>query len=170
MEHSALPEICIRSAQASDAGTIIESINSVCAEEIYLQTDRYIPNAQWESALHHPESVPDHLILVAESRNKIIGIINVFPGVNSKDNHTADLGIHVVAEYRNQGIGTRLMQNALDWSLARGYKKITLSAFATNARAIHLYKKFGFVHEGVRRQQFRVHGEYVDDVLMAKFF
>ncbi len=159
-----------RRATSADASAIIASINAVCAEEIYLQTDRFVSNQQWEAVLHHPEAVPDHLILIAELDSTIIGMVNVFPGsCGSKDKHTADLGIQVLAEYRNQGVGTRLLSKALEWACKQSYEKVTLSVFSTNECAIHLYEKFGFEREGIRRKQFCVRGEFVDDILMAKF-
>ncbi len=164
------PELSIRAATRADAPAIIANINAVCAEEIYLQTDRFISDARWDAVLYHPESVPDHLLLVAELDGKIIGALRLFPGTcGAKDRHTAELGMHVLAEYRDRGIGARLLEQALTWAHTQHYKKLTLSVFSTNVRAIHLYAKFGFEQEGVRRQQFRVRGEYVDDILMAKF-
>jgi RimJ/RimL family protein N-acetyltransferase len=160
----------IRPATVADAPAIIAGINAVCAEEAYLQTDRFVSNPQWDAALYRPETVPDHLILVADLHGKVVGSVNVFPGpCGPKDRHTADLGIHVLFEYRNQGIGTRLLETALTWARARSIEKITLSVFSTNACAIHLYENLGFQREGTRRKQFRVRGEYVDDILMAKF-
>ncbi|HEU12758.1 MAG TPA: GNAT family N-acetyltransferase, partial [Euryarchaeota archaeon] len=44
-----------------------------------------------------------------------------------------------------------------------------LEVFSTNVNAIELYKKLGFEIEGIRKKQFKIEGNYVDDVLMAKF-
>ncbi len=162
--------LVIRVATRADAEAVIANINAVCTEEIFLQTDHFVPNAQWDIALSGSGPTPGYLILVAELNGKIVGIARLFPGsCGSKDKHTAELGTNILREYRNRGIGTRLVAETLAWARAQGYEKITLSVFSTNARAIHVYEKLGFEREGVRRKQFRVRGEYVDDVLMAKF-
>jgi RimJ/RimL family protein N-acetyltransferase len=56
----------------------------------------------------------------------------------------------------------------MDAGWAFGFTRIQLEAFATNARAIALYRKVGFVDEGVRRQALCIDGVFIDEVLMAK--
>ena len=48
-------------------------------------------------------------------------------------------------------------------------EKWPLGVFASNKRAIHGYEKFGFAVEGVLAEQHDVDGQYVDELLMAKF-
>jgi hypothetical protein len=52
-------------------------------------------------------------------------------------------------------------------SILRGAERIELEVFASNARALALYDKLGFVREGVRRRARKLGGEYDDVVLMA---
>jgi RimJ/RimL family protein N-acetyltransferase len=59
------------------------------------------------------------------------------------------------------------MERCLEWMRDRQFQKACLQVFSTNARAIALYKKLGFVVEGVRPRQYRIRGEWVDDVLMG---
>ena len=86
-----------------------------------------------------------------------------------KDRHVAELGIFVLPPYRGYGVGKRLMAYALDWVRDQGIRKITLSVFAINQRAIHMYQTFGFTLEGIRKMQYNIGGEYIDEILMAKF-
>jgi len=81
----------------------------------------------------------------------------------------AELGILVLPPHRGQGVGRRLMAYALDWTADQGLKKITLSVFATNRRAIRMYEQLDFTTEGKRKMQYSIQGEYVDEILMAKF-
>src|SRR3990172_2660296 len=62
-----------------------------------------------------------------------------------------------------------LMERALAWMKARRVEKATLEVFATNERAIALYRKMGFEVEAVRKRHYKIRGEYVDDVMMAKW-
>jgi RimJ/RimL family protein N-acetyltransferase len=165
-----LQSVQVRQSVPADAPIIVAAIETVCAEGIYFQTDTFIPNRHWKDVLYRPESVPQHLLAVAEMDGEIIGNVRLFAGMcGPKDQHVAELGIFVLQPYRGQGVGECLMSFALDWAAKQGLKKITLSVFATNQRAIRLYERFGFVFEGRRRMQYNIGGEYVDEVLMAKF-
>lgn len=73
----------------------------------------------------------------------------------------------LLPEFRGHGVGERLARAVMDAALARGAERIELEVFASNARAIRLYERLGFVREGVRRRARKLDGEYTDDVLMA---
>jgi RimJ/RimL family protein N-acetyltransferase len=46
--------------------------------------------------------------------------------------------------------------------------KVSLEVLETNLRAIHLYKKLGFVIEGVKREEVKTSsGDYVDSIVMS---
>jgi RimJ/RimL family protein N-acetyltransferase len=168
---AAMLEVChIRRATQEDAEIIIAGIEAVCAENIFFVTERFLPDAQWEAVLYWPDTVPDHLLVVAEADGEFAGCGNLFPGPEGrKDRHVANLGMYILKPYREKGIGAQMMAWMLDWAEETGLEKITLAVLATNQRAIHLYQKFGFEVEGIRRRQYRIGHEYVDSILMAAF-
>jgi RimJ/RimL family protein N-acetyltransferase len=162
--------IAVRQAGPDDAARIIAGIETVCAEGVYFVTERFLSDAQWEAALYQPDTVPDHLLTIAEVDGQFAGSGNLFPGPEGrKDRHVANLGIYVLKPFRGQGAGTALMRWMINWAMTIGLRKVTLSVLATNHLAIHLYRKFGFDVEGVLRQQYRIGNDYVDSVLMARF-
>ncbi|WP_276946646.1 GNAT family N-acetyltransferase [Eisenbergiella massiliensis] len=70
------------------------------------------------------------------SRGKRIGMINW-----SVDGDTCELeNICILPEYRNQGIGSRLLAETIESS---GFSKVRLQAFKKNP-VIHLYHRLGF--------------------------
>jgi len=71
---------------------------------------------------------------------------------------------NVLEEYRNQGIGTKLMAHLI--SLAINYRvvNITLEVRMSNNIAINLYKKFGFREVALRKYYY---GDE-DGILMEK--
>jgi RimJ/RimL family protein N-acetyltransferase len=73
----------------------------------------------------------------------------------------------VAMTHRRQGIGTRLLETALDWARQSEVRKLELHVFPHNEAAIKLYEKFGFVKEGYRRGHYRRGQEFVDAILMA---
>lgn len=57
----------------------------------------------------------------------------------------------VVAEkYRGQGIATALLERLLEEGDSLGITAYTLEVRVSNAPAIHVYEKLGFVSEGIR--------------------
>ncbi len=68
-----------------------------------------------------------------------------------------------------QGIGTALLEAILDaadnWLDIR---RVELTVFADNDRAIRLYERFGFEREGLRRAFAYRDGSYADAVAMAR--
>ena len=59
------------------------------------------------------------------------------------------------------------MQAALDAARAQGLERIELDVYASNRGAIHLYEKFDFEVEGVKRKARKIDGKYDDIVCMA---
>ena len=170
MENKIPSNLVIRPAQLEDVSAVVAGINAVCAEEIYFRTTQFVSDPQWAMTFEQLGDNTERLVLVADLNDSIVGMVNIFPGsTESRDAHAAELGIHVLAPFRDRGVGTQLLRTALDWARDRKIEKITLSVFSTNSRALYLYAKFGFEREGVRRKQYRIRGEYVDDILMAKF-
>ena len=52
--------------------------------------------------------------------------------------------IFVCPQYRGQGIGTTLMEKALDWLKVKGAKKNIVSVTVGNEQAYVFYEQFGF--------------------------
>jgi RimJ/RimL family protein N-acetyltransferase len=69
--------------------------------------------------------------------------------------------------YRDAGLGTEIMRTQIDLAKKMELKVLTLTAFASNKRAIHVYEKVGFVQTGtIPRKHFK-DSEYVDEVIMT---
>lgn len=57
----------------------------------------------------------------------------------------------VIAEkYRGRGIAQKLLEKLLTEGEAQGIEAFTLEVRVSNAAAIHVYEKLGFVSEGIR--------------------
>jgi len=162
-------EVVLREAAESDAAALLENINLVGAEHVYILTER-VPNdldteREWVRGFDGAHSV----LYVAEAGGKIVGQADAHRGGVPKNHHTATLGIAIREGWRDSGLGTLLVNAILDWMRTRGVEKACLEVFSSNGRAMALYRKLGFEEEGRRRGQFKVRGEYVDDLIMAKW-
>ena len=89
--------------------------------------------------------LPDDRCLVAELNGKVVGAI--WSRIVNDYGHIADdvpsIAISLYKEYRNQGIGTELLNQMLDLLKADGYKSVSLSVQKANY-AIKMYQKAGF--------------------------
>ena len=154
----------IRIARPSDAKGIIHCMQSVMDERIYLVSEYYLWSERGEQErIRNPED----LTLVCKQAGTIVGVLTLQRGMYKKNRHTAQLGIAIMNGHRQKGLGSRMIVNAIDWARTRDIQKINLEVFSSNTGAIETYRKNGFEVEGIRKRQFLVDGNYVDDVLMS---
>ncbi|HDX9578465.1 TPA: GNAT family N-acetyltransferase [Bacillus pseudomycoides] len=106
---------------------------------------------------------------VAEDDEQIVGFLVFKRNLMKRLNHTGSFGMGILEDYRNQGVGTKLLPQLIDWAKTQeGIEKICLGVFSTNERAIKVYEKIGFKEEGRERGQIKFEdGRYADNVLMA---
>ena len=100
----------------------------------------------------------------------LVGWCDVSPASRPVHAHCGTLGIGVIDGYRGCGLGSRLLEATLRRAGEIGVTRVELSVREKNARAIALYEKFGFVHEGVHRNAVRIRGEYENVIAMALLF
>lgn len=89
-----------------------------------------------------------------------------YPGGRS---HAAQLGLAVHDAYHGQGVGSALLRALIDCAdNALGLRRIELTVFAANLAAISLYRKAGFVEEGLSRGYAMREGGLADAIHMAR--
>jgi putative acetyltransferase len=80
-----------------------------------------------------------------------------------------NLGIAIASDAQGQGVGSTLMKALCDWADQWGQVlRIELTVFTDNVRAIGLYRRFGFVQEGMHRGYALRDGAYADTYSMAR--
>ncbi len=110
------------------------------------------------------------LFIVAKVEGKIVGCLDLVRyGRWPKTDHVRYLDMAVLDGYRSMGIGSALMEYAIEWARSKGLEKILLEVFASNRRAFNLYKKYGFVEEGLNTGVVVLKGKKDDIVQMGLF-
>jgi ribosomal protein S18 acetylase RimI-like enzyme len=108
---------------------------------------------QWQEKLSHP--APRTRNLVAEVNQKIVGFCDI--GRSRDDDATNDVGeifaIYVAADYLGKGIGTKLLNEAVQALTDFGFKSVTLWVLESNARGRHFYEQNGWVVEGKMKSE-----------------
>ena len=86
---------------------------------------------------------PKHKIFVAEEEEEVVGFIipRFSPGITRSGWIT---NIFVSKSFRGRGIGSRLMKKGIDWLKKRGAKKVELTTYGVNQKALSFYRKFNF--------------------------
>lgn len=107
----------------------------------------------------------------ADGQPRVVGNAGLHPvGPALRRRHAMMLGIAVAPEAQGQGVGKALMQALCDWADHWGQVlRLELQVYADNERAIRLYRRFGFVHEGTHRGYALREGAYVDSLSMARW-
>ena len=127
------------------------------------------PSAEmWRKRLTEPPEGLYHLLACAE--NEVVGQLGLhtFPQ-SPRCRHVGEIGMAVRDDWQGKGVGTALMQAAVD--LADRWlnlMRLELDVYTDNEPAIRLYKKFGFVIEGTRVAFAFRDGQYVDTHLIAR--
>ena len=88
---------------------------------------------------------PDDRCLVAECDGKIVGAVwsRIMHDYGHISDDTPSLAISLYKEYRNQGIGTELLERMIALLRNDGYSQVSLSVQKTNY-AVGMYRKAGF--------------------------
>jgi putative acetyltransferase len=123
----------------------------------------------WRKRLAEP---PEGIFgIVACIDGQVVGHLNIHTSPNRpRRRHAGQIGMVVHDDFQGQGVGTALLQAALDvadnWLNLR---RMELEVYTDNEPAVRLYTRAGFVIEGTLRQYVYRDGQYVDVYSMARF-
>ena len=164
-------KVIIRKANKSDAKALIEYLNIIGGESDFLtfgigQFGRTVEQEEdfIESALRKENA----LFIIAEVNGKVVGNLNYSGGPRQRTAHVGEFGVSILKEYWGNGIGEELIKYLINWGKNSGIiRKINLRVRTDNTRGIKLYKKLGFLEEGIIKRDFLINGEFYDSLLMG---
>lgn len=164
--------ILIREAQPEDAKDIIQYIERLSAEPniyIAMSPGEFGKTEQQEAEIlrsFHEEQ--NAIYLIAKKETRLVGMIVCAGGHRKTTSHVVSISMSVDQEFRRQGIGKLLMEQAVQWAKNNPVvSRMKLLVFAKNEPAIRLYEKFGFVVEGRHKNAIFRDGVYLDNLSMA---
>jgi putative acetyltransferase len=162
---STRPAITIRAQEVDDWQDVAAIRDS---ENVAFYT-LHLPYLSRDVVRERIENTPPELhVLVAIVNGKVVGKLSLHVGTGRRA-HSAYIGMMVHADFQGQGVGTALMEAAID--LAENWlniSRIELTVFPDNTPALALYKRFGFEIEGTLRQYVFRKGQFIDTYLMAR--
>jgi len=167
----------IREATPDDALQIIAHVKRIADEPnngigISSAAEFTMTEAQERDFLAKVGAAENQLYLVGVVEGEVIAAAHFRPPSGRiAYQHTVSLGISIDQNWRDQGLGTELMQRLIDSARENPMiKRLELDVYHINARAIHVYEKLGFQREGVRRSAVYKDGQFLDLIFMAIVF
>ena len=164
-------EITIRPAEADDSCSIIDTVRSNAVERSYVLMEQYGADIASERDYIGALDRKKNLLIVAETGREVVGCLAALQadaGMRPETSHILHVGLHLREPFRGLGIGRNLLDYSIEWAGESGYKKLEANIFTTNKRSLSLFKKAGFLEEGVRQNRIRMGAEYISEVLMGK--
>ena len=102
---------------------------------------------EMEGTKYFTDIINNEVAFIALVDNKVVaylaGSINIQSSYVTKNQAELD-NMFILEEYRNYGIGTKLIDAFKTVCLKEGIEEIKVTAFAKNTNAINFYKKNGF--------------------------
>ena len=162
-----LDNLIIRRAEPDDCSAIQEIY--ACPKAFAGTLQLPYPSLEgWRRILAEPGDGTYSLVAVVGDR--VVGMLSVHTFPNKpRRRHAGTIGMGVHDDWQGKGVGTALMQAAID--MADKWLNLTrleLEVFTDNEPAIRLYERFGFEREGVLRKYAFRDGGYVDAYMMAR--
>ncbi len=124
-------------------------IRELQAEDIprLLEYERAAFSSPWsEDSFKGLMNREHYTYLVALAEGRVAGICGMISVCGEGDIDKVLVG----EEFRGRGIATRMLERLIAMGEARGIRDYTLEVRVSNAPAIRVYEKLGFVSEGIR--------------------
>jgi ribosomal protein S18 acetylase RimI-like enzyme len=128
------------------------------------------PIPLWDESVDFFSSDPVEDVIVADCDGIPIGYVNLrrMAGEKADSKELMISGIAVEPEQQRQGIGSRLVAEAIEEGKRRGAVRLSLHVLGTNEAAIGLYESHAFRIAEVQSGAFVIDGNSVDDLVMER--
>ena len=167
-------EAMLRSPKEEDIESTLEYLVVSAGETDFIlrypeECEKYTPEGE-KKLFEQSNASPNEAMIMCIVDGRVVGNcnINFFKGIKTK--HRASIGIALISEYWNQGIGTKMFEEMIRLAESReGVTQLELEFVEGNARARHLYEKMGFRITGVHPNAIRLKdGTFLNNYIMIK--
>ena len=139
------------------------------------QVNPYLLYEQMDKTAFEPifaDLLKQEIIFIYEEEKVPIGMFKLIPETH-RSSHVVYLGgLAIDPNFSGKGAGTAMMQAIIDYAQQNHFLRIVLSVATHNEKAINLYKKMGFIREGILKNYTHLKKEqkFIDEYLMAYLF
>lgn len=164
---TATVDVAVRPARQEDLSGIVGAIRQVVEEMTSIEAESVADELDSENVLLRHNELESRMFFVATVDDEVVGWAHLYCPHLEKLAHTAELTVGVIEEYRSEGIGTGLLDRAIEWADGRGIEKLYQSVPSTNEAAIAFFESRGWTVEAVRKAHYKLDDQYIDEVMMA---
>ncbi len=161
-------EFTIRQAREEDLTGLVGAIRETIGSGEYVDAETVAQVVEHEGVLLRHNELESRMFFVATVNGEVVGWVHLKHPEMEKLQHVAELTVGVLEEHRGNGIGERLLERATEWARGQGFEKIYQSVPATNQAAIDYMTARHAEVEARRPNHYKIDGEYVDEVMLAR--
>ncbi len=111
-------------------------------------------------------------LYIFEDKEQAVGMFKLVPQ-HHRNSHIVYLGgLAIDPDHSGKGYGRKMMEEIKLFAKQKGFLRIELTVATGNKKAIELYKKAGFTHEGVLKNYTFLNSknQFIDEAVMAFLF
>ncbi len=146
----------IECAKLDDAPALAGLLAILFTQEADFAADRSKQERALRLIIEKPET---GVIFVARNGPVPVGMVSLLFTVSTAEGGPAcwleDMVLH--PDWRSGGLGTRLLQHAIDWAGNHGFARISLLTDKTNEGAIRFYRRQGFAESAMTVLRLSLH-------------
>jgi ribosomal protein S18 acetylase RimI-like enzyme len=161
-------EFTIRPARQEDLTGLVGVMRQTTEAKTYVEAETVADLIDHEEVLLRHNELETRMFFVATVDGEVVGWVHLNAPEVGKLSHTAELTLGVLEEYRGHGIGSHLLERGVEWGASHGFEKLYQSVPSTNEGALEFLAEHGWEQEAVREGHYKLEGEYLDEVMLAK--
>jgi L-amino acid N-acyltransferase YncA len=161
-------EFTIRQAREEDLTGLVGAIREAIGSGEHVKAESVADIVDSEGVLLRHNTIQSRMFFVATVNDEVVGWVHLKHRELEKLSHTAELTLGVLEQYQEHGIGSHLLERGMEWAQSQGFEKIYNSIPSSNERAMDFFGSRGFEVEATREDHYKLDGEYIDEVMMAR--
>jgi ribosomal protein S18 acetylase RimI-like enzyme len=158
----------IRQAREEDLTGLVGAIRSSLGSGEYVQAESVADVVDSEGVLLRHNEIESRIFFVACVGNEVVGWVHLKHRDLKKLSHTVEFTLGVLEEYQEQGIGSHLLERGIEWAGTQGFEKLCNSVPSSNEQALAFLESRGFEVEAIREDHYKLNGQYLDEVMLAR--
>ena len=166
-------DLLIREAEVEDASDLIALLDQIGHESSFTSLDENgiaMNESQMRHFIDKQAQSDNQITLLAFLNEELAGVINVTADQRPRVRHIGDVFLGIKKAYWGKGLGSILMEEAIEWAQSSGSIQGMLPKInRRKLAAVRLYKKMGFIIEGQQERGACIEGgEFLDVYLMGR--
>ena len=166
-------DLLIREAEVEDATELIALLDQIGHESSFTSLDENgiaMSESEMQRFINKQAQSDNQITLVAYLNEELAAVINITADQRPRVRHIGDIFLGIKKAYWGNGLGSILMEEAIEWAQSsESIRRLQLTVQKRNLAAVHLYKKMGFIIEGLQERGACIEGgEFLDVYQMGR--